>query len=420
MMQTSISIIIPTHNRKDSLECLLRQLREQTYPLDLMEVIVVADGCTDSTMQMLENFRAPYKFNFTQQNGYGAGTARNNGASLASGQLLLFLDDDILPSKGLLEAHVLAHKDQNTVVIGRLELATINKPAFFFILYRFWWENKYFAMRSAGYRYSYEDLLSGNFSVSASLFKSINGFDNTFRCREDYELGARLIKHGANFVFANDAWGYHNDEVNNLCRSFHRKRQEGKADVQMGFLHTDLIGHLKLTSLGHHRRYVQQLLIFSVFKGKLLSQVFFESIRKILPFIEAMKMRRTYRKIIIILNEYWYFRGVADELKSFNALNDFIRTGNAAGQNTENYIELDLKNGLSHAEEQIKSYRPSGIYLRFGPCVLGKISHKPAFEKLRAEHFRFILEREFSIPLLKLITRDKNNLTEKITTIEEI
>ena len=56
-----ISVIIPTHNRRASLERTLRALCRQSYPFDLMEVIVVADGCQDDTPEMLRTYAGPFR-----------------------------------------------------------------------------------------------------------------------------------------------------------------------------------------------------------------------------------------------------------------------------------------------------------------------------------------------------------------------
>jgi cellulose synthase/poly-beta-1,6-N-acetylglucosamine synthase-like glycosyltransferase len=54
------SVIIPTHNRCASLKRTLDALCTQTYPLSLLEVLVVADGCTDETVDMLRCYAAPF------------------------------------------------------------------------------------------------------------------------------------------------------------------------------------------------------------------------------------------------------------------------------------------------------------------------------------------------------------------------
>ncbi len=219
----TVSVIIPTHNRCKSLERLLNALASQSYPLNLIEVIVVADGCQDATIEMLKTYYSEYLLRYVCLEGRGPAIARNEGAQLAKSSLLLFIDDDIDPSTGLIEAHVLAHNKPNKVVIGFLPFMVHKKVGFFVIRLRLWWEDKFLQMRKPGYRFNHEDLISGNFSIPSELFKKINGFDKTLRLREDYELGMRLIKSGAQFDFSTEAWGYHRDEATDLSRSLKEK-----------------------------------------------------------------------------------------------------------------------------------------------------------------------------------------------------
>lgn len=53
------SVIIPTHNRRELLEMVLKHIAGQTVDLLSIEVIVVADGCSDGTIEMLGSRRWP-------------------------------------------------------------------------------------------------------------------------------------------------------------------------------------------------------------------------------------------------------------------------------------------------------------------------------------------------------------------------
>src|SRR6476620_1048697 len=90
----TVSIIIPSHNRSASLRLALDALYSQTYPLEPISVIVVADSCIDDTWAMLQDYKAPFKQQAIEVNCRSAAIARNTGAAKAAGQLLLFLDDD--------------------------------------------------------------------------------------------------------------------------------------------------------------------------------------------------------------------------------------------------------------------------------------------------------------------------------------
>jgi glycosyltransferase involved in cell wall biosynthesis len=89
-----VSVIIPTHNRASLLPDMLEALVRQTYPQESMEVIVVDDGSTDNTAEVVKDFTG-LTIKYIVQNNLGATQARNLGAQQASGQWLVFMDDDI-------------------------------------------------------------------------------------------------------------------------------------------------------------------------------------------------------------------------------------------------------------------------------------------------------------------------------------
>lgn len=87
-----VSIIIPTYNEKDVLQKCLDSLSKQTYK-DI-EVIIVDDGSTDPT-SLKELRGASGYFKLLYQPHSGAGAARNHGAKLAKGEILVFVDADM-------------------------------------------------------------------------------------------------------------------------------------------------------------------------------------------------------------------------------------------------------------------------------------------------------------------------------------
>ncbi|MDR9502315.1 MAG: glycosyltransferase family 2 protein [Desulfurivibrionaceae bacterium] len=88
------SVIIPTHNGSRFLECAVRSVLSQTFAD--FEVIIVDDGSTDSTSQIIERLvgQAAGKVHALHQENKGPGAARNRGVQVCSGRYLLFLDDD--------------------------------------------------------------------------------------------------------------------------------------------------------------------------------------------------------------------------------------------------------------------------------------------------------------------------------------
>src|SRR5205085_138216 len=106
-------------DRYESLRRSLDALEAQSQPPESFEVVAVADGCSDQTVERLREYRPPFSFRLLTQPARGAAAARNHGAEQACGNLLLFLDDDIEPAPGLIVAHRTAHQRQRDgVVIG--------------------------------------------------------------------------------------------------------------------------------------------------------------------------------------------------------------------------------------------------------------------------------------------------------------
>lgn len=118
----TISVIIPTYNRKEFLREILSSLAQQSYPSDRFEVIVIDDGSTDGTKEIAaETF--PFALRYFWQTNQGDAAARNLGAQQSQADILVFLDDDILVEPDYLTYLVCEHEMQpNRIVVGTANL----------------------------------------------------------------------------------------------------------------------------------------------------------------------------------------------------------------------------------------------------------------------------------------------------------
>src|SRR5690606_607060 len=135
----AVSVVIPTRDRSEVLRRTLDALARQTVPAEAMEVIVVADGCTDDTTTWLRGYRPRYRLRCGELPHSGPAAARNAGAAAAAGEILLFLDDDIEPAPGFVAEHLRSHEGSAAVVaIGPCPPIAPGRQDFWRVLFRRW------------------------------------------------------------------------------------------------------------------------------------------------------------------------------------------------------------------------------------------------------------------------------------------
>jgi len=170
-----ISVIIPAHNEERYLDRTLKALAGQTYPK--YEVIVVANGCTDRTEEVAAH-RCDRLVMLSQKS---LGVARNLGARLAGGDLLLFLDADttLEPMALKLISQDFAAKHAVGTLKGRPDADQLR--------YRLIYALKNFMHLSSLHAGS-----SGVIVCWRKQFMAIGGFDERLEVRENSELIQRL------------------------------------------------------------------------------------------------------------------------------------------------------------------------------------------------------------------------------------
>lgn len=99
----TLSVIIPCHNAGEYLPQTLGSLLDQTRPAD--QFIIIEDASTDDTLAIARRFQAvsPVPMRIVQRDLHNAAAARNAGAEIAGGDLLMFLDADDVLEPGALE-----------------------------------------------------------------------------------------------------------------------------------------------------------------------------------------------------------------------------------------------------------------------------------------------------------------------------
>lgn len=184
-----LSIIIPVHNGGSAFEHCLSSISASTTPPD--EIIVVADGETDGVWRLAEQYGARVLKN---DQTYGPAFARNKGARVATGDLLFFVDADVVIRPTTVERIKKAFEQdpELSALIGSYD-DTPAEPGFL---------SQY---RNLLHHYTHQtaQLDASTFwgacgAIRREAFWAVDGFDERYRqpCVEDIELGYRLKRSG--------------------------------------------------------------------------------------------------------------------------------------------------------------------------------------------------------------------------------
>lgn len=204
----AISIIIPTYQRRASVERLLQALKAQTLPPDQFEVIVVIDGSNDGTEAMVAQFASPFALQPLWQPNKGRAAACNAGAYAARGELLVFLDDDMVPAPSFLTGHLEAHAGKERVgMMGAvpIDIADSSSPVIKYVGTKF---NQHLQkLADPDYELHLRDFYSGNFSIPRAILLEVGPYDEGFTIygNEDLELGWRLRQDGVHLAYSPNA-----------------------------------------------------------------------------------------------------------------------------------------------------------------------------------------------------------------------
>lgn len=241
---TPMSVVVASVGRAASLERLMRALAAQTHPAPSTEVVVVLDGGGDDSASRLRALEVPFRLVVEELERVGVGAARNAGATTATGELVVFLDDDVVPAPNCLAAHAAAHvADELEIVLGYAP--PVVSGDWWSLVVRAWWEDHFHHKSSRGVL-RWNDVVTLNSSFRASVLADLGGFDATFaRRHEDWELGIRALGRGLRARYEPRAVARHHLD-DTLAGAIRRQQEEAQADVQLARLYPSIGRELAL------------------------------------------------------------------------------------------------------------------------------------------------------------------------------
>ena len=199
MRPPDLSVVLTTYNRPDLLEQVLDGFASQTAPRDDFEVIVVDDGSIPPVQAVAEKFAGAIHSKYLRQENRGLAAARNAGIHAAEGAIVLFSDDDDVPSPELIAEHLGSHRaypDEHIAVLGHLDWhLDLNVTPLMHYVTHVGGEYFGFDRLQDGQLYDQWKWWGGLVSAKRSLLENVEGpFDVRLRFGyEDTELMCRLL-----------------------------------------------------------------------------------------------------------------------------------------------------------------------------------------------------------------------------------
>ena len=199
-----VSVVIPSYNRAPVLARCLDALADQDPAPG--EVVVVDDGSTDATPAVLAE--RDWTRVVRRANG-GRAAAKNSGVEAARGDVVLFLDDDVIATPGLVGRHIdhhRAHPEPTEALLGRVTWS----PEVRVTRHMHWLEHggplfHYDEIDDPG-DVSWKMLYTANVSLKRAFLEP---FDAGLPIFEDSELAYRLRQRGMRLRYDADALGWH-------------------------------------------------------------------------------------------------------------------------------------------------------------------------------------------------------------------
>ena len=226
-----VSVILPCYMGQQELALTFAGLSMQTYPHHLLEVVVVDDG-SDPPIKLPSELPFETSIVVQQRDGFGLARARNLGAEKAKGEILIFLDCDMIPESQLVEAHARWHHVNEFALtlgfrnhadfsdISSKDLIDSNGPESSVtgrkVTVPQWIE--FHMGRTKNLTSDDSDLFriatGGNLGVRKSFFETVGGFDGDFKQwgGEDIEFGFRAFNSGGVLIPERLAKAWHQGE----------------------------------------------------------------------------------------------------------------------------------------------------------------------------------------------------------------
>jgi GT2 family glycosyltransferase len=245
-LSATMTIVVPTFRRREAVVRLLRAFADELEDAEAgagVDVLVVVDGSEDGTVEAVEALPYPVPLRTSARPNAGLATARNRGLAEAGGEVVWFVDDDMVPTNGLIRRHRTAHAELlRQVIMGPClhpPEAEIAGPI------RDYAERWFGELARAGAVTRPFDFSAANTSAPRETWREVGGFEEGLRGwgGEDYEIGHRLLRAGVPIIYDAEAVAWHL-QARSIQEFLANRRDQGRNFVRIARLHPDTVDDL--------------------------------------------------------------------------------------------------------------------------------------------------------------------------------
>ena len=205
--QPKVSVIIPVYNDIARVEACLTSLENQDYPRERFEVVIVDNGSSDGTYELLQKSvllrEGRQGLIVTQCLTPGSYAARNHGLTFATGEYVAFTDSDCIVSEQWLTVIVgtVQNEQGDVIVAGKMSFFPDHNKQTEQSAIDF--ENLFSMKQDQNAKNG--KCITANFFCSMALLQKHQGFDQKLKSGGDVELSTRVVKGGGRVIYCEDA-----------------------------------------------------------------------------------------------------------------------------------------------------------------------------------------------------------------------
>lgn len=217
-----ISIIVPVFNGGNTFHNCVSSLLKIDFPNDKLQIILIDDGSTDSTAQWLNAQKLPSNFKIiTHDENMGRASARNSGLKFVDGDIIIFLDADMIVKPDFVEQHVMAISKSGVVAVSGLLVSGPGCPKTSLQYYIFKYRKRGAKQFGENNPIPFNYLITGNMSVKCKVVNECGLFDEKYigYGGEDTDYAIRLWElypNGLRFSSKATSIHYHDETMDDL------------------------------------------------------------------------------------------------------------------------------------------------------------------------------------------------------------